>query len=172
MSSTDQPLQYSHLLYQREFTVASQDPQFNSLHSSQTTLGEHIFPDTFHSPTFSWCISNFSKHNSIAMEDLDRNRMHGDDFLDEIHPDDSGSQIFYHLKSQLQPSRSQEIKIDESIDDAGSSILSPPLSSLLTSSASAYNDVGEDIQLSSEILNTSQIPTAFLAKCKQHTGYC
>ncbi|RPB05420.1 hypothetical protein L873DRAFT_1785627 [Choiromyces venosus 120613-1] len=100
------------------------------------------------------------------MEDLDRNQVHRDDFLDEIHPDDSVLQTFYHLNSQLQPSGSQEMEIDESIDDIGSSVPSPPLSSLLTSSASTYSDVGEDIQLSSEILNTSQIPAAFLAKRK------
>jgi hypothetical protein len=154
MSSTDEPLQSSHLLNQLEFPVASQNPQFNPSHNSRTTLGDYIFPDIFHSTTFS---SNYSKHNTVAMEDLDHDIALGRHFLDEVRPDDSVSQTFYRLNSQLPPSGSQEMEIDESIDDTGSSVLSPPPSSLLTSSASAYSDVGEDIQLSPEILDSSQI---------------
>lgn len=45
-------------------------------------------------------------------------------------------------------------------------------SSLLTPSAAAYSDVGEDVEFTSHVPDTSQIPAAFLAKRKRRTAYC
>lgn len=64
------------------------------------------------------------------------------------------------------------MQIDQTINHSASSALSAPPSSLLTSSAAAYSDVGEDVEFSSHVPDTAQIPAAFLAKRKGRTAYC
>ena len=54
-------------------------------------------------------------------------------------------------------------KFDQAINDSASSALGAPPSSLLTPSAAAYSDVGEDVEFSTHVPDTWQIPAAFLA---------
>ena len=95
-------------------------------------------------------------------------------FLEEIRPENSVSQTFYYLECgiPLPQHRGQAMQIDQTINHSASSALSAPPSSLLTSSAAAYSDVGEDVEFSSHVPDTAQIPAAFLAKRKGRTAYC
>ena len=169
MSSSKQRLQSSYPLHPS--TIPSETCPANSVYNTHT--GEFILAESL-PPPISLPNSYTLYNNSIAMEDSDHDIVLSGEFLEEIRPEDSVSQTFHYLECGIpmpQP-RGQLMEIDQTINDSASSALSAPPSSLLTPSAAAYSDIGENVEFSSQVPDTSQMLAAFLAKRKRRTAYC